>query len=424
MMVEDCHAHGAPAIVISQSGHGTMRAMNNPLMQPLSGLRVLDLTSVLFGPYATQMLGDLGAEVIKVEAPDGDATRRIGPSRNVGMGVGFLGCNRNKRGLVLDLKREPARAALWQLIDSADVFVHNIRPQKVAALGFDANAVMARKPDIVYGALHGYLEEGPYAGRPAYDDIIQGECGVAAAFLARDGEPAFAPTVLADKSAGLLAANGITAALVQKLRTGRGVYMEIGMFESMAAYTLIEHQFGTSFVPPQGEAGYTRVISAERKPYRTLDGYISMLAYTDKQWRAFWRIAGKPEIADDPGYASIAVRTENVDRLYASAGETLATRSTSACLTALREAEIPCGPINTFEDLRNDAHLGAIGFFRPYQHPSEGALELTDTGLRFNREALPIRHHPPQLGEHSDEILRDAGLSEQDIRAALSADND
>ena len=394
--------------------------MSKALLQPLSGLRVIDLTSVLFGPYATQMLGDLGAEVIKIEAPAGDATRHIGPARNPGMAAGFLGCNRNKRSVVLDLKRAPARAALWRLVDTADVFVHNIRPQKITALGFSPDAVMQRKSDIVYGALHGYLEEGPYAGRPAYDDVIQGECGIAAAFLARDGEPAYAPTVMADKSAGLMAATGLTAAIIQRLRTGSGVYMEIGMFESMVAYTLVEHQFGASFVPPAGSAGYTRVISAERKPFRTQDGYICMLAYTDKQWHAFWQLAGRPEVADDARYRGINKRTQNVDSLYATAGATIAERSSAEWLKVLGEAEIPCGPINTFEDLRSDPHLSEIGFFRPYQHPSEGSLEVLDSALRFNRESLPIRHHQPRLGEHSESVLRDAGLSEGEIEAALS----
>ncbi len=387
---------------------------------PLSGVRVVDLTSVLFGPYATQVLGDLGADIIKVEAPPGDTTRAIGPARNPGMAAAFLGCNRNKRSLVLDLKREAARAALWRLIDGADMFVHNIRPQKIAALGFTPDAVMQRKPDIVYGALHGYLEEGPYAGRPAYDDVIQGECGIAAAFQLRDGTPAFAPSVIADKSAGLLAATGLSAALVQRLRSGKGVYMEIGMFESMAAYTLVEHQFGASFVPPQGEAGYTRVISAERKPYRTSDGYICMLAYTDKQWRAFWELAGQPQLCDDPRYVSMAERTRNIDSLYAAAAAALALRPSAEWLRGLSEREIPCGPMNTFADLRKNEHLNAIGFFRPLAHPSEGQLEVPDAALRFDRQALPIRHHQPTLGEHSHAILRESGLSEAEISAALA----
>ncbi|MGR9092575.1 MAG: CaiB/BaiF CoA transferase family protein [Gammaproteobacteria bacterium] len=397
--------------------------MPEPLTSPLAGIRVIDLTSVLFGPYATQMLGDFGADVIKIEAPGGDPTRGIGPARNPGMAAGFLGCNRNKRSVCLDLKRAPARAALWRLIDGADVFVHNIRPQKIAALGFTADDVMARKANIVYGAFHGYLESGPYAGRPAYDDVIQGESGIAAAFLARDGEPAFAPSVIADKSAGLIAANGLIAALFQRLRTGKGVYMEIGMFESMVAYTLLEHQFGAIFDPPEGTPGYSRLISAERKPYATSDGYICMLPYTDQHWRAFWDLAGTPEMADDPRYRTLADRTRNIDTLYASTGAALAARSTNDWLTALRKAEIPCGPINGFADLKHDPHLQAVGMFRAFEHPSEGALDLLDSGLRLDREPLPVRQHQPTLGEHGIEVLREAGLDGSEISAALDTGN-
>lgn len=396
--------------------------MTNHLNLPLSGLRVLDLTSVLFGPYATQVLGDLGADVVKIEAPAGDATRAIGPARNPHMAAAFLGCNRNKRSIVLDLKRAPARAALWRLIDDADVFVHNIRPQKVAALGFTPDAVMARKTDIVYGALHGYLEGGPYAGRPAYDDIIQGECGLADAFRRRDGRPAFAPSVVADKSAGMHAATGLVAALFQRLRTGTGVYMEIGMFESMVAYTLVEHQFGLTFVPPDGGAGYTRVISPERRPYPTRDGHICMLAYTDRQWRAFWHLAGQPAVMDNPQYQNMAARTQHVDALYAAVARVLTTQDSAYWLRELSAVEIPCGPINTFEDLHQNPHLREIGFFRAFDHPSEGSLEAPDAGLRFNGGALPLRHPQPRLGEHGQAILREAGLDDAAVDAALATD--
>jgi len=393
--------------------------MSNDLSLPLSGMRVIDLTSVLFGPYATQILGDFGAEVIKIEAPAGDPTRGLGPARHEGMGAGFLGCNRNKKSVKLDLKREPARDALWRLIEGADVFVHNIRPQKVSGLGFAPDAVAARNSKIVYGALHGYLEEGPYAGQPAYDDVIQGESGMAGAFLARDGEPAFAPSVVADKSTALIAATGLLAALFQRLRTGNGVYMEIGMFESMAAYTLLEHQYGLSFFPPDGVAGYPRVMSRERKPYATRDGYICMVPYTDKQWASFWTLAGAPEVMDDPRYQSLKTRTEHVNSLYARTGEALKERPTAQWLALLKEAEIPCGPINTLDDLQSDPHLKQVEFFRRFSHPSEGELEILDSGLRINRQKLPIHQHQPALGEHSETILQECGLSPSEIELAL-----
>ena len=386
-----------------------------PFATPLAGIRVIDLTSVLYGPYATQVLADFGADVIKVEAPEGDPTRQIGPRRNAAMSAAFLGLNRNKRSIVLDLKQPAARKALWQLIDTADVFVHNIRPQKIAKLGFSNKDVMARNELIVYGALHGYFESGPYSGRPAYDDVIQGESGVAAAFEMRDGKPAYAPTVLADKSAGLIAANALTAALFQRVRQNQGVYVEVGMFESMVAYTFLEHQFGLIFDPPEGTGGYSRVISPQRKPYETLDGYICMLAYTDKQWQSFWRLADALEHADDKRFQNLSSRTQHIDSLYEIAGRLIKTRSNAHWLEKLTAAEIPCGPINTFKDLIDNEHLKQVNFYRSFNHPSEGALTIPDNGIKFDQQSAPIRHHQPQLGEHTIEVLKGIGLSQIEI---------
>ena len=242
------------------------------------------------------------------------------------------------------------------------------------------------------------------------------------AFELRDGEPALAPTVIADKSAGLTAATALSAALVKRFRTGRGVYVEVGMFETMAAYTLVEHQFGVTFVPPKGGPGYSRVISPERRPYRTRDGHICMLAYTDRQWRAFWTLAGRPQLADDARFVNLSERTRNIDALYAAAGEVLLERESDAWLSLLSELEIPCGRVNTFADLRQDSHLEKVGFFRAFEHPSEGALESPDSGLRFDRQALPLREPQPRLGEHGATVLREAGFDDDDIAAALGKD--
>lgn len=389
---------------------------------PLSGIRVLDLTSVIYGPYTTQILGDLGADVVKIEPPEGDPTRVLGPARTPGMSAVFLGSNRNKRSLALDLKRPAAKQALWRLIEGADAIVHNMRPQKMVALGFGPDAVLARNPKIVYGGLHGYREDGPYGQRPAYDDVIQGESGFAGAFQERDGAPMLAPTVVADKSAALLASTGLVAALLQKFRTGKGVYVEIAMFESLVGYVLLEHQYGATFVPPEGPTGYARALSRQRRPHATSDGHICMLPYTDRQWRRFWEMVGTPERADDPRFVTMAQRSRNIDELYAIAGAELRQRTSAEWLEALREAEIPCGPVNRLADLRDDPQLQAIGFFRPYQHPSEGALEIPDTAFRFDRQSLPVRHHQPRLGEQSREVLREAGLSEAEIDAAVRGD--
>ncbi|MDH3658765.1 MAG: CoA transferase [Alphaproteobacteria bacterium] len=389
---------------------------------PLSGLKVLDLTTVIYGPYTTQMLGDFGADVIKIEAPGGDMTRDIGHGRNPKMTALFLGSNRNKRSLVLDLKRDAAKAALWRLIETADMLVHNIRPQKMAKLGFDPDSVLARNPTMIYGALLGYREDGPYGGMPAYDDVIQGQSGLAGTFTARDGEPVLMPTIVADKTAALLASNGLLAGVIRRLATGKGVYVETSMFEGLVGYTLLEHQDGAMFSPPLSAPGYARALSPERRPHRTADGYLCLLAYTDEQWRRFWDLIGAPEKALDPRFSSVSARADNIDALYRIAGEALATAETQSWLDRLRRAEIPAGPVNRLEDLRDDRHLRATGFFRPFAHPSEGDLEIPDTAFRFDREELPLRRPQPRLGEHGREVLEEVGLSADEIAQAFGGE--
>ncbi len=386
---------------------------------PLSGVRVLDMTTVIFGPYTTMMLGDFGADVIKIEPPGGDMTRAIGPARSAGMSSLFLGANRNKRSIMLDLKREAAKEAMWRLIDSADMLVHNVRPQKMAGLGFDPDSVLKRNPKIIYGGLHGYREEGPYGGRPAYDDVIQGESGLAGTFTARDGEPVLSPSVIADKTAALLASTGLLAAYVQRLKTGKGLYLETAMFEGLAAYTLLEHQHGTIFKPAPEGFGYPRAMSSARRPHPTNDGHICMLAYTDKQWDKFWEIAGKQELGADPRFATMRSRSQNIDALYSIAGDVLTSRSTAEWLQILKIAEIPCGPVNRLEDLPHDEQLVQTGFFRPQTHPTEGELEALDTAFRLDRQTLPLRQHQPGLGEHGAEVLQSIGYGEDEVQDIL-----
>ncbi len=396
---------------------GGFRNVDSPL--PLSGLRALDLTSIIYGPYATQILGDFGADVVKIEPPEGDTVRNIGPARNPRMSALFLGSNRNKRSLVLNLKRSEDKQALWRLIETADVFVHNMRPQKVAALGFDAQAVLAHNPRVIYGGLHAYREDGPYAGRPAYDDVIQGQSGIVGTFMARDGEPQLMPTIIADKTAALLASNGIMATIVRRGITGKGGYVETSMFEGMVGYVLLEHQQAAAFLPHKGEMGYQRALSPYRRPHRTADGYICMLTYTDKQWRRLWELSDQPELSDDPRFVDIGRRTRNIDALYQLAGEALTKKSTNEWLVLLRAADIPAGPVNRLQDLRDDEHLKAIGFFQTFEHPTEGKIEILDTPYRFDRKCLPLQRHQPQLGEHSREVLTEAGFSTAEIDAIV-----
>jgi crotonobetainyl-CoA:carnitine CoA-transferase CaiB-like acyl-CoA transferase len=388
---------------------------------PLSGIRVLDLTSVVAGPLATQTLGDLGADVIKIESLEGDTTRYTGPARSPDMAALYMGLNRSKRSLVLDLKQQTAKDALWRLIAAADVFIHSIRPQKIDSLGFGPKSVCARNPRIVYAGLHGYRDGGPYSGQPAYDDVIQGQSGVAALMSEIAGEPRYAPTILADKTTALALANAVSAALYAREKTGRGQFVEIPMFESMVAFVLAEHLFGHVFVPPKGSLGYTRVLGSWRRPYKTKDGYLCMMAYTEQQWRKFWEMVGQPEICDDPRFSSIAARSHNVVALYELAGACLAGKTTDEWLALLHELEIPSAPVSNLDDLMVDPQLTATGFFKHATHPSEGEILFADLPIRFSDTAVCAERLQPRLGEHSIEVLREAGLSENEIESLVAS---
>lgn len=386
---------------------------------PLEGLRVLDLTTVIMGPFTTQVLGDFGADIIKIEDPNGDMTRDIGPSRSDKMSSMYLGVNRNKRSIVLNLKKPEAKKALWKLIEGADVLVHNIRPQKIAALGFDPDTVLKKNPEIIYVGLHGYREDGPYGGQPAFDDVIQGQSGIAGAFQARDNVPNLAPTIVADKSTALLASTGLLAAYIKRLKTGKGSFLEVCMFEGMVGYIMIEHHAGETYIPPIDKVGYSRVLSRFRRPHKTKDGFMCILPYTDQQYEKFWRAVKRSDYANDERFNSIKNRSKNISELYEIIGEIAAETKTNKLVEVLTEAEIPCGAVNTLEDLKKDPHLKEVGFFREFKHPSEGLIQVPDSAFRLNREELPIRSHQPKLGEQSEEILKELGYDDAEIKRIL-----
>ena len=388
---------------------------------PLAGVRVLDLTSVVLGPYATQMLGDLGADIIKVEAPEGDTTRYTGPRVSRDMASLFMGVNRNKRSLVLDLTQPDAQDVLLRLVDSADVFVHNIRPQKLERLGLGSAALLARNQRLIYAGIHGWREDGLYRGRPAYDDIIQGMCGVASLMDQLTGEPRYAPVILCDKTCGLVAAQSILAALYSREKTGRGQFVEIPMFETMVSFIMVEHLHGKGFDPPQGGTGYSRVIAPWRRPYRTRDGYICMLAYTDAQWRRFWAEVGKPDMMQDPRFCDMAARSRNIDEVYRLAGGELTHRTTEEWIAAFDRLEIPAGPVKTLDEVLDDPHLREIGFFRRMNHPTEGELVVPDVPVRFADTPAAIDRLPPHLGEHGREILQEIGMRTEEIESLASS---
>jgi crotonobetainyl-CoA:carnitine CoA-transferase CaiB-like acyl-CoA transferase len=387
----------------------------------LDGIRVLDLTSVLYGPMASMLLGDMGADVIKIESPEGDTTRQTGPAANRDMASFYLAANRNKRSVVLDLKQPESREALWRLIDGADVFMHSVRPQAMVRLGFAPDAVLQRNPRIVYAGLHGFGEEGPYAGRPAYDDAIQGACGIADLMARVSGTPGYTPMVTADKVCGLTATYAITAALLHRERTGQGQFVEIPMFETATHFTLLEHQYGHTFDPPRDVMGYSRVLAPWRRPYPTKDGHVGVLVYNDGQWRRFAEAIDRPDLLTDPRYRDLNARARNIDVVYALLAEIIATRTTDEWAELLERIEVPCTRINRLEDLESDPHLQAVGFFEKHEHPTEGRLVQMRPPVRFGASPASIRRLPPRLGEHTEDVLREIGMDETAIAMVAKA---
>jgi crotonobetainyl-CoA:carnitine CoA-transferase CaiB-like acyl-CoA transferase len=370
---------------------------------PLKGIRVVDLTTMVFGPYATQIMADLGADVIKVEPPGGDATRYInaGPSPDLG-GV-FTNINRGKRSVVLDLAQDSDREILRSLIAEADVFIHSMRGKAIAKLGFDYEAVRAIRPNIVYTNCYGYSRRGPSADKPAYDDIMQAECGIPYLQSLVTGEPGFAATIIADKVSGLTALYATLAALFHRERTGEGQEVEVGMFETMASFMLVEHASGKLFDPPLGPAHYHRAVSPERKPYRTHDGYIAALVYNDKQWDAFMA-AVKPDW-ESPEFDALPKRARNIDRIYSLLGQTFAARTTREWLDLLTGLQIPCAPIQSTDDLFDDPHLAAIGFFETVESDT-GPIRYPGVPTWFSRTPGRVSGPTPHLGEHCDDFAK------------------
>jgi crotonobetainyl-CoA:carnitine CoA-transferase CaiB-like acyl-CoA transferase len=388
---------------------------------PLDGIRILDCTTVVLGPWAGQMLGDLGADVVKIEPPEGDTTRQLGPARHPGMAAFYLGCNRNKRSLVLDLKQDLGRQALRRLAATADVLMHNHRPQAAARLGMDYATFERVNPRLVFCAMYGYRAAGPNANKAAYDDIIQAGAGLAALQQVVAGEPRFVPTIVADKTSSMAVGAAVLAALVARERTGRGQAVEVPMFETVVAYVMVEHLYGETFVPPVESAGYKRILNPHRHPYATKDGWLAVLPYTDANWREFCDLAGRADLRDDPRYATIARRLANVDSYYGELARIVATRTTAEWLALLERSNIPHGPVQSLEALFEDPHLAATGFWKTVEHPTEGRLRMPDVPPTFSRTPGSIRRLQPRLGEHSVEVLREAGFAPAEIEAMLAA---
>ncbi len=377
---------------------------------PLAGLRVIDLTSVVAGPYATLLLGDLGAEVIKVEPPTGDRARDLGPRVHDGMGAVFVNLNRGKQSVVLDLTADHGRDALKRLVDTADAFVHNLRPDAAGRCGADAETLRAGHPELVHCTIRGFGSDGPYRDLPAYDDIIQAASGIAAQQAWMAGEPQYVATAVADKVSGLTAAFAVSAALRGRDQSGVGAAIEVPMFESLVAFGLLEHLWGRTFVPARGEARYPRTTSPARRPFQTADGWISVVVYTDAHWARFFELIGHPELATDDRYATLWGRTQAHDALYPLIDESLRAGTTDEWLERLRAAGIPAVRYAEVDDLFDDPHLRAVGFFESVAHPSEGDLVQFVTPVRFDGEHGSSATPAPRLGEHTDAILASLGV--------------
>ena len=384
---------------------------------PLAGIRIVDMTSVVFGAYATQMLADQGADVIKVEFPGGrrggggDIMRWTGHGQPDGpddLGPIYMTINRNKRSVLLDL-REPADAeALRKLVATADVFAASVRYDGLTRLGLDYQGVKAIRPDIVYAHAAGYGSDGPYAGEPAYDDLIQSASGLADLLPRVDGDPTprLLPSLVADKVSGLFMAQAITAALFHRQRTGEGQFVEVPMMECLTSFNLAEHFFGHVYDPPTGQWGYSRVVNPERKPFATKDGYIGLLPYTDKQWEQFFAAAGVGEtLGQDPRFTDFRARAANVREVYGSVEDITRTKTTEEWLAILKPLHIPATKMNRLDDLMDDPHLAAVGLFERYDHPEAGGYVSMRPPVRFSATPANIRRHPPRLGEHTEEVL-------------------
>lgn len=389
--------------------------MSGQASGPLAGVRVLDLTSVLMGPYATQIFADLGADVVKIESPEGDTTRRLPPVLAPGQGAMFVNINRGKRSIAIDLKTAAGRDVVLRLAATADVFIHSMRGAAIERLGLDYAALKGANPRIIYANLYGFGRGGPYADFPAYDDIVQAASGLASLQgRLTGGDPGYVASAVADKVAGLTGTYAVIAALFARERSGKGQEIEVPMFETMTSFVMAEHLCGAVTEPPSGPAEYPRVTAPDRRPYRTRDGHIGLMIYNDKQWRSFFALIGDPDWSRDPMFSSMTSRTENIGTVLGRLGDVIATRTTDEWMEAFRKAEIPAMPIFSTNDLLDDPHLAATGFW----HRADSALgpvRMPGVPTRFSETPGAVGDIGPALGAHNHEVLVEAGYTAREI---------
>ena len=381
----------------------------DPRQGPLAGIRVLEIASMIFGPVAGQYLGDLGADVIKLEPPEGDLTRSIGPRRSPLMGSFFLSSNRSKRSIVVDLKTTQGREVLVRLLGQTDVLLHSLRAPAAKKLGIDYPTVSRDNPALVYCHVKGYSDHGLLGGLPSYDDIGQAASGLADLQTAVAGQPRFMPTILADKVGALHAALGVVAAVTHRVRTGQGQQVDVAMFEGLTAFNMIEHQWGHVFEPPLGPMGYQPVSTASRRPYKTQDGYLALLPYSDAHWRSFFQLAGEPQIMDDPRFATFPARQKHFREVWGEVERQAARKTNAQWLELLSTADVPYSVVNRLEDLPSNAHLDSVDFWSVRTHPSEGLMRFPAAPVDLAQTPMRMTRMQPRLGEHSVEILQMLG---------------
>ncbi|MDN3988856.1 CaiB/BaiF CoA transferase family protein [Zwartia vadi] len=386
---------------------------------PLAGVRVIDTTSVLFGPYCTQLLGDLGADIVKVEGLDGDTVRGAGVGRSPNMSGVFMGTNRNKRSISIDMKTPSGKQVMLDLLKNADVFVTNIRRKALVRLGLDYLSLFQSNPALIHCSALGYGRGGAYEDRPAFDDTTQAISGLASLQEAMNGVPSYVATAAADKISGLTLALAIVAAIRHKDLTGEGQQVEVPMFETMVAFNMVEHLAGRIFDPPTGPAMYARTISKYRKPYRTSNGFMAVMPYNDAQWGRFFKLIGKPDLISDPRFSTMASRTENVDPLYSLLEEEVSKRSTEWWSESLEREDIPAVPVKSIDDLLADEHLQQRNFFTRFDHPTEGTLINISSPIEMSKSPLTVRRHAPKLGQDTREILTEIGYDQARLESLL-----